>query len=90
VKSFTSRFKHTVIHDPALELDDYFKLSLEYFETCHPLRWWSAPSAQFPNLSRLARDILSIPGSAVAVEHIFSNGHDTIADQGSNLIPYIP
>jgi hAT family C-terminal dimerisation region len=87
VKSFTSRFKSTVIHDPALELDDYFKLSLEDFETCHPLRWWSARSVQFPNLSHLARDILSIQGSAVAVEHTFSSGRDTIALRRSRLKP---
>ena len=27
------------------------------------IRWWAGRRAQFPNLSSLARDILSIPGA---------------------------
>ncbi|KAG1731486.1 uncharacterized protein EDB91DRAFT_1238927 [Suillus paluster] len=33
------------------------------------------------------QDILAIPGSAVAVEHIFSGGHDTISLQHASLQP---
>ena len=44
------------------ELEDYFKLAQESFEHCDPIRWWAGRRAQFPNLSRLARDMLSIPG----------------------------
>ena len=59
--------------------------------------------AQFPNLSRLVRDILSIPGvfllfalkyssdvskgSTVAVEHIFSGARDTISLRRASLKP---
>jgi hypothetical protein len=87
VKNFTSQFKRSVTQDPALELKDYFKLPLEDFNTCDPLCWWSARRAQFPHLSRLTRDILSIPGSAVAVEQVFSGGRDTIALRRSRLQP---
>ncbi|HEV7737249.1 MAG TPA: hAT transposon family protein [Chlamydiales bacterium] len=44
------------------ELEDYFQLPSEKFRTCDPFDWWSYRKTQFPNLCRLARDILSIPG----------------------------
>ena len=87
VKSFTARFKRAVMHNATDELDDYFKLPLEDFKTCDPLHWWSARKAQFPNLSQLARDIFSIPGSAVGVERVFSSGRDTIALRRARLKP---
>lgn len=52
-----------------------------------PIHWWAGRRAQFPNLSRLARDILSIPGSAVAVERIFSGARDTISLRRASLKP---
>ena len=55
------------------ELEDYFKLAQESFEHCNPIQWWVGRRAQFPNLSRLARDILSIPGknySAVSFTNV--------------------
>jgi len=44
------------------EVQEYFKLPRENFDTCDPLQWWAGRRSQFPNLSRFARDILSIPG----------------------------
>ena len=44
------------------ELEEFFSLPQEDFETCDPLQWWAGHCSQFPNLSRFARDILSIPG----------------------------
>jgi hypothetical protein len=44
------------------EVQEYFKLPHENFDTCDPLQWWAGQRSQFPNLSRFARDILSIPG----------------------------
>ncbi|KZW03138.1 hypothetical protein EXIGLDRAFT_589925, partial [Exidia glandulosa HHB12029] len=49
--------------------------------------WWRDHAAQFPHLSRFARDIFSIPGSAVAVERIFSSGRDVISVRRSSLKP---
>jgi hypothetical protein len=59
---FTARYKRTNrrVSD---ELEDYFKLGQEDFDMCRPLDWWWGRRAQFPDLYRLARDILSIPGS---------------------------
>jgi hypothetical protein len=58
---FTARYKRTNrrVSD---ELKDYFKLGQEDFDTCRPLDWWWGRRAQFPNLYRLARDVLAIPG----------------------------
>ena len=57
---FTTRYKRTnrQICD---ELEDYFKLRQEDFDTCQPLDWWWGRRTQFSNLYRLARDILAIP-----------------------------
>jgi hAT family C-terminal dimerisation region len=44
------------------KVQEYFKLPCENFDTCDPLQWWAGRRSQFPNLSRFARDILSIPG----------------------------
>jgi hypothetical protein len=45
------------------ELEEYFKLPREDFETCDPLKWWAGRRAQFPKLYHLARDMFSIPGT---------------------------
>ncbi|EJD36106.1 hypothetical protein AURDEDRAFT_47916, partial [Auricularia subglabra TFB-10046 SS5] len=49
------------------------------------LLWWKAHSTQFPRLSRMARDIFSIPGSAVAVERVFNGGRDVISVRRARL-----
>ena len=79
----------------AHELDDYLALKPLGFKptangqgaSISPLQWWRAKAHECPNLSRLARDILSIPGSAVAVERVFCGGCDTISLCRANLKP---
>jgi hAT family C-terminal dimerisation region len=44
------------------EVQEYFKLPRENFDTCDPLQWWAGHRSQCPNLYHFARDILSIPG----------------------------
>jgi hAT family C-terminal dimerisation region len=58
---FTSRYqkKERVVVN---ELDEYFKLPREDFDTCEPLNWWRGRRSQFPRLYRLVLDIFSIPG----------------------------
>jgi len=60
-KSFMARYRRkekTSIN----ELEEYFKLPAEDLDACDPIRWWFGRRAQFPNLFRMARDILCIPG----------------------------
>ena len=52
------------------ELEEYFKLLPEDFEKCDPIKWWVGRRAQFPNLFRLAHDILCIPGMCHAISAI--------------------
>jgi hypothetical protein len=60
---FTKRYRRhspTSIH---AELDDYFRVTSQAAPwEVDPLLWWSSRREQFPNLYRLARDILCVPG----------------------------
>ena len=44
------------------ELEDFLKLDSKDFDTCCPFEWWHSWKGFFPNLYRLACDILLIPG----------------------------
>jgi hypothetical protein len=59
--NFTAQYKKwpSVMND---ELEESYRLPQEDFDTCNPIHWWVGRHSQFPNLSRLARDILTIPG----------------------------
>lgn len=59
--NFTARYRKKS-RTTKNELEDYFKLQQEDFDSCDPIQWWYARREQFPNLYRLARDIFSIPG----------------------------
>jgi hypothetical protein len=49
--------------EPLAELERFFALSAEPYETCaDPVQWWGSHRSLFPRLSRMARDILAIPG----------------------------
>ncbi|EIW59258.1 uncharacterized protein TRAVEDRAFT_121626, partial [Trametes versicolor FP-101664 SS1] len=42
-------------------------------------------TADFPILSRIARDVLAIPGVSIAVERLFSSCRHTLSDSRSSL-----
>lgn len=60
-KSFTDRYRRKE-KASINELEEYFKLPMEDFEACDPIRWWVGRRAQFPSLFCMARDVLCIPG----------------------------
>ena len=68
-KCFTARYRRRE-NVTVNELEEYFKLLPEDFEKCDPIKWWVGRCAQFPNLFRLARDILCIPGMCHAISAI--------------------
>jgi hAT family C-terminal dimerisation region len=59
--SFTSRYKKKE-RQKHNELEEYFKLPQEDFDSCKPLQWWVGRQAQFPTLYCLVQDLLTIPG----------------------------
>jgi hAT family C-terminal dimerisation region len=60
-KSFTARYRRKEKYSTN-ELEEYFKLPAEDFESCNPIQWWVSRRSQFPRLFQLAHDILCIPG----------------------------
>jgi hAT family C-terminal dimerisation region len=68
-KNFTARFRKRRV--PIDELLEFWKLPQEDFDTCNPIQWWLSRQASFPNLYRLACDILSIPGEFVYFSSLF-------------------
>jgi len=60
-KSFMARYHRRENH-PTNELEEYFKLPAEDFNTCNPIQWWVGQQSQFLHLFQLAHDILCIPG----------------------------
>ncbi|KAF9023719.1 hypothetical protein BDZ89DRAFT_955380, partial [Hymenopellis radicata] len=47
--------------------------------------WWYIHQKELPQLYRMAPDVISIPGSAVAFEHIFLSGRDMVSMRRANL-----
>ncbi|KAF7348039.1 Transposase-like protein [Mycena sanguinolenta] len=88
-KSFADRLwsQQTISVSQQDELQRYFDMTstpLPIKDT-DILAWWYGSRALFPNLYEMARDIHCIPGSAVAVEQVFSGARDTIALRRARL-----
>ena len=49
------------------------------------LTWWKAHQGIYPNLSRMARDYLAIPGTSTSSERLFSSGKILITDNRNCL-----
>ena len=49
------------------------------------LEWWKVNAGRFPNLARMARDILAVQGGSVRVERVFSMARDVIPYRRSRL-----
>ena len=55
--------------------------------TANPLEWWASRQSKYPQLSILARRLLSVPGTSVPAERIFSAAGATVTARRSNLSP---
>ena len=51
------------------------------------LNWWSNHSIDFPVLSKIAKDYLSIQASSSPSERLFSGAGDMITDERNRLSP---
>ena len=77
-------FSHSSSSVPIHEVDDYLNLQVEAWAV-DPLQWWKSHASQFPLLSKLATEVLSIPGVSVAVERLFNVGRDVIGIRRHSL-----
>lgn len=63
------------------ELDTYFNEPvLDNGPNFDVLEYWRVHSTRFPNLSRMARDYLAVPGTSTPSERSFSAGRQLITD----------
>ncbi|KAH0698379.1 hypothetical protein KY289_015861 [Solanum tuberosum] len=69
------------------ELDQYLMDNVEKPKDFNILTWWKASSNRYPTISKMARDVLSIPVSTVASESAFSTGGRILDSYRSSLSP---
>ncbi|XP_058081736.1 zinc finger BED domain-containing protein RICESLEEPER 2-like [Magnolia sinica] len=83
--------QRTQMQTPVSELENYIKEPLVKFkdDEFDVLDWWKMKSrdSQYPVLSLMARDILSIPISTVASEAVFSTRSRVVNKYRSSLTP---
>ena len=51
------------------------------------LNWWKVNSTKYPTLGQIARDVLAMPMSTVALESAFSTGGRVLNNYRSSLTP---
>ena len=66
------------------EFERYLSLPLLNTEI-DPLDWWKTNALNFPNLSKMARDYLAVPGTEASVEREFSSGRRLITNERASL-----
>ncbi|CAN6458467.1 unnamed protein product [Victoria cruziana] len=82
---------HTL--DAKFELDVYLEDGLVMFDNENNndmfdiLLWWKDKTTKYRVLSQMARDLLSIPITSIALEKAFSTGGWVISDSHSSLQP---
>lgn len=69
-----------------MELDMYLTEHVIARSSC-PFKWWNENRSRFPVLADVAREFLSIPGTSVPSERLFSKAGDVIRKKRSSLKP---
>jgi hypothetical protein len=70
------------------EYDEYLSTApLEAGAVSNLVLWWADRSGQWPNLSRLAFDALSIPAMSAECERCFSDAGRTVIDERARMEP---
>ena len=68
-------------------VDEYARycLLLQHHDFEDVRKWWIEQRRDFPNLSRIALDVLSIPAMAADPERLFSSAGLTVTDRRNHL-----
>ena len=61
------------------------KLTMQDVTIKNPLQWWWNHRSEFPILSKMAFDILSIPSMSAELERCFSQAKNLITDERNQL-----
>lgn len=70
--------------DSSNEVDYHWKSEDPLYEP-NVLEFWKNNTGRFPNLARMARDVLAVQGGSVGVERVFSMGRDVIPYRRNRL-----
>ncbi|OXA42740.1 Zinc finger BED domain-containing protein DAYSLEEPER [Folsomia candida] len=62
-------------------VQDFSSIASAGETSCGLIKWWVARKEEYPNLSRMELDYLSVPGSGASVERMFSNGPDLLSQR---------
>ncbi|XP_039044192.1 zinc finger BED domain-containing protein DAYSLEEPER-like [Hibiscus syriacus] len=85
---FDAYIMETSSHQMKSELDQYLEESLlPRVQEFDVLGWWKVNKMKYPTLSKMARDILSIPVSSVAPDSIFNTTEKRLDEYRSSLRP---
>jgi hypothetical protein len=75
----------SAMSENASELDRY--LALQADSETDPLLWWQAHTKEYPTVSEMARDYLTIQATSVPSEQAFSVAGNTISKTRNRLLP---
>ena len=53
----------------------------------NPFKWWKENEGKFPHLAKAAQRYLSVPGTSVPSERVFSTAGDIVSACRSRLAP---
>ena len=57
---------------PELEMKRYYARNQPRRHECHPLTWWENNEVYFPNLIRLAKQFMAMPGTVFSASPVFT------------------
>lgn len=69
------------------EVDRYLQEEHQISQGADPLKWWAGKECMYPNISQIAKFILSIPASSVPSERIFSLAGLIVSKKRTQLSP---
>lgn len=83
---YVHMFKKAKVNREPKEFQKYMQYPLSSSKV-NTLDFWRSQQSDFPNLSIMARDVLAVQSTSVAVERDFSDGADLITPERCSLLP---